>query len=560
MEVDKYKGGVIFKWLNKNEIYNKYNGKGKPQNLQSYIDKLHTGYIATRSGVDKGIDTHGLFGNILDTEEVEMLELETIKNYIQSVSNKNIDIFKTVISLKEEDVLQYGYMNKKAWKDLLQERIFEISKAFKIPLNDMEWGAAFHAKKGRPHCHLIIWNKSQDLSVRRKPYIFFNKVKTAIAKGVFKEELEAMYNIKDVSKEQVGKLSKEEFEKYKENVKKLYNNKDLMLRAVETDETENFLNKALENMKINETIYIVNNSDPKNFTEIIRKDDSKFEFKNIGEKAILYKDNTYFEAVTFLSKFSNLKVINTKEDLQDFLDKKQEEFEQIESELKEIMPSVFNTPIISNDIKEENIEQIINKIAKLEKISNSYQRGFIYQYQEPKAKRIINEISLLLLNSNDDCKNKFTTYIDTCVKIDKVLQKINTYKDYEKSKNTARYEMLKKIGNQLLKFIKETKTEEYARKKQEWLERKEYWNQRNQKFQEAKGEFEARQELYEKQLQEINIRNLIQDAYKMLSEENISKFQKYKRATRTFGDLSKREIKELMKKNKDAGIDWYHEM
>lgn len=560
MEVDKYKGGVIFKWLNKNEIYNKYNGKGKPQNLQSYIDKLHTGYIATRSGVDKGIDTHGLFGNILDTEEVEMLELETIKNYIQSVSNKNIDIFKTVISLKEEDALQYGYMNKKAWKDLLQERIFEISKAFKIPLNDMEWGAAFHAKKGRPHCHLIIWNKSQDLYVRRKPYIFFNKVKTAIAKGVFKEELEAMYNIKDVSKEQVGKLSKEEFEKYKENVKKLYNNKDLMLRAVETDETENFLNKALENMKINETIYIVNNSDPKNFTEIIRKDDSKFEFKNIGEKAILYKDNTYFEAVTFLSKFSNLKVINTKEDLQDFLDKKQEEFEQIESELKEIMPSVFNTPIISNDIKEENIEQIINKIAKLEKISNSYQRGFIYQYQEPKAKRIINEISLLLLNSNDDCKNKFTTYIDTCVKIDKVLQKINTYKDYEKSKNTARYEMLKKIGNQLLKFIKETKTEEYARKKQEWLERKEYWNQRNQKFQEAKGEFEARQELYEKQLQEINIRNLIQDAYKMLSEENISKFQKYKRATRTFGDLSKREIKELMKKNKDAGIDWYHEM
>ena len=560
MEVDKYKGGVIFKWLNKNEIYNKYNGEGKPQNLQSYIDKLHTGYIATRSGVDKGIDTHGLFGNILDTEEVEMLELETIKNYIQSVSNKNIDIFKTVISLKEEDALQYGYMNKKAWKDLLQERIFEISKAFKIPLNDMEWGAAFHAKKGRPHCHLIIWNKSQDLSVRRKPYIFFNKVKTAIAKGVFKEELEAMYNIKDVSKEQVGKLSKEEFEKYKENVKKLYNNKDLMLRAVETDETENFLNKALENMKINETIYIVNNSDPKNFTEIIRKDDSKFEFKNIGEKAILYKDNTYFEAVTFLSKFSNLKVINTKEDLQDFLDKKQEEFEQIESELKEIMPSVFNTPIISNDIKEENIEQIINKIAKLEKISNSYQRGFIYQYQEPKAKRIINEISLLLLNSNDDCKNKFTTYIDTCVKIDKVLQKINTYKDYEKSKNTARYEMLKKIGNQLLKFIKETKTEEYARKKQEWLERKEYWNQRNQKFQEAKGEFEARQELYEKQLQEINIRNLIQDAYKMLSEENISKFQKYKRATRTFGDLSKREIKEVMKKNKDAGIDWYHEM
>ena len=560
MEIDRYKGGIVFKWLNKNEIYNKYNGKGKPQNLQAYIDKLHVGYIATRSGVDNGIDVHGLFGNLLDTEEVEMLDLETIKKYIQNISNKNIDIFKTVISLKQEDALQYGFMNKKAWKDLLQERILDISKAFKIPLNDMEWVASFHAKKERPHCHLVVWNKNQDLSVKRKPYIFFNKIKTAIAKGVFKEELEAMYNIKDVSKEQVGKLSKEEFEKYKENVKKLYNNKDLMLRAVETDETENFLNKALEKMKISETIYIVNNSDPDNFTEITKKDDNKFEFKNIGEKAILYKDNSYLEAVTFLSKFSNLKIIYSKEDLQNFLDKKQEEFKNIESELKEIMPSIFNIPIISSNIKQENIEQIINKIAKLEKTTNSYKRGFIYQYQEPEAKRIINEISLLLVNSNNDCKSKFTTYIDTCVKIDKILQKVNTYKDYEKSKNTARYEMLKKVGNQLLKFIKETKTEEYNRRKQEWIERKEYWNQRNKEYQEAQGKFEARQELYEKQLQEINMRNLIQNIYKMLSEENISKFQRYKRATRTFGDLSKREIKEIMRRNKDAGIDWYHEM
>ena len=560
MEVDRYKGGVVFKWLNKEEIYNKYNGKGKPQNLQAYIDKLHVDYIATRSGVDNGIDVHGLFGNILGTEEVELLELDTIKKHIQNISNNNIDVFKTVISLKEEDALQHGFMNKKAWKDLLEERILEISKGFKIPLNDMEWVASFHAKKEKPHCHLVVWNKNQDLSVKRKPYIFFNKIKAAIAKGVFKEELEVMYNIKDVSKEQIGKLSKEEFEKYKENIKEIYNNKDLMLRAVSTEETQNFVNKALEDMKTDEIIYIVNNSDPDNFTEITKRDNNKFEFKNIGEKALLYKDNTYLEAVTFLSKFSDLRVMYSKEELQKFLDKKQEEFENIESELKEIMPSVFNTPIISSNIKQERIDEIINKIAKLEKVTNSYKRGFIYQYQEPEAKRIINEISLLLVNSNNDCKNKFTIYIDTCVKIDKILQKINTYKDYEKSKNTARYEMLKKVGNQLLKFIKETKTEEYARRKQEWFERKEYWNQRNKEYEEARGEYVARQEIYEKQLQEINIRNLIQDTYKLLSEENISKFQKYKRATRTFGDLSKREIKELMRRNKDAGIDWYHEM
>lgn len=560
MEIDRYKGGIVFKWINKKEIYQKYNGVGKPQNLHSYINKLHVDYIATRSGVDIGNNIHGLFGNILNTDEVEMLELEVIEKYVQEVSNKNIDIFKTVISLKEEDAMQYGIINKENWKELIEERILEISKGFKIPINDMEWVASFHAKKGQPHCHLIVWNKNQDLSVKRKPYIFFDKIKTAIAKSVYKEELELMYNIKDVSKEILGKLTKEEFAKYKDNLKEMYQNEDLLLRAIDTEETQNFVNKALEQMDINETIYIINNSEPSNFTEITRTDTKKFKFKNIGEKAILYKDNTYLEAVTFLSKFNDLKVISTDEELQKFLDKKKEEFENIESELKEIIPSVFSIPIISSNIKQENIEQIINKMAKLEKVTNSYKKGFIYQYQEPEAKKIINEITLLLVNSNVDCKKQFTNYIDTCVKIDKILQKVNTYKDYEKVKNVARYEMLKKVGNQLLKVIKETKTEEYIRKKQEWIEKREYWNQKNKQFEEARGEYQARQELYKKQFQEINIRNLIQDVYKLLTEENMSKYQKYKRATKTFGDLSKREIKEIIKRSKGTGIEWYYEM
>lgn len=560
MEIDRYKGGIVFKWINKKEIYQKYNGVGKPQNLHSYINKLHVDYIATRSGVDTGNNIHGLFGNILNTDEVEMLELGVIEKYVQEVSNKNIDVFKTVISLKEEDAMQYGIINKENWKELIEERILEISKGFKIPINDMEWIASFHAKKGQPHCHLIVWNKNQDLSVKRKPYIFFNKIKAAIAKGVYKEELEAMYNIKDVAKKELGELSEQELKKYKDNLKEIYKNEDLLIRAVNTEETQNFVNKVLEKMKIGESIYIVNNSNPENFTKITRNSSEKFEFKNIGEKAILYKDNTYLEAVTFLSKFNDLKVIFTDEELQKFLDKKKEEFENIESELKEIIPSVFRIPIISSNIKQENIEQIINKMAKLEKVTNSYKKGFIYQYQEPEAKRIINEITLLLVNSNVDCKKQFTNYIDTCVKIDKVLQKVNTYKDYEKVKNVARYEMLKKVGNQLLKVIKETKTEEYIRKKQEWIEKREYWNQKHKQFEEAQGEYQARQELYNKQFQEINIRNLIQDVYKLLTEENMSKYQKYKRITKTFGDLSKREIKEMIKQNKSYGMDWYHEM
>lgn len=559
MEVDRYKGGVIFKWLNKNEIYAKYNGKGRPQNLQAHIDKLHTDYIATRSGVDTGFEIHGLFGNIEDNDEIELLELDTIKKHVQEISKKNIDVFKTVITLKHEDAMEHGYYNKLAWKELLEEKMPEIARAFKIPLNDLEWVAAFHAKKERPHCHLVVWNKNQDMSVKRKPFINFKQIKSAVAKGVFKEELKAIYEIKDLSKTLMGKMSKDEIDIYKEKLKEMYQNEDLLLNAVDTENTQNFVNKALEDMKRDEIIYIANNSDPENYTQIKKLNDEKFEFKNVGEKAVLYKDDTYLEAVTFLSKFSNLKVMKSENELKQFIQNRKEEFENIEGELKEIMPSIFNTPIISSNIKQENIEQIINKMAKLEEVSKSFKRGFIYKYQEPESKKVLNEITMLLVNSNSDCKNEFNRYVDTCVKIDKILQKVDTYKEYEKIKNQARSEMIKKIGNQILKSIKETKTEEYKRKAAEWKEKREYWNFKNKEFEEKQAEFETRQQLYENQLRESNIRQLIQETYKLLSEESMSKFQRFKRATRTFGDLLKREIKEIIRNGKSSGFDWFGE-
>ena len=444
METDINKGRIIFKWLNRKEIYAKYNGKGRSQNLQAHIDKLHTDYIATRSGVDLENDIHGLFGNILDTDEVELLDLDLIKKHIQDTSKKNIDIFKTVISLRNEDALKYGVNDKKSWKELLETRIPEIAKAFKIPLESLEWVAAFHGKAEKPHCHLIVWNKDQDLSVRRKPFINFKNVKTAVAKEVFKEDLKTIYEEKDISKKEVGNLS-------------------------------------------------------------------------------------------------------------------QEELKKVEEELKEIIPSLFNTPIISVAVKQENIEQIINKISELEKVSNSFKKGFIYMYQTPASKEIIDDISKLILSSNIDCKKEYIKYVDNCIKIDKILQKINTHKDYMKSKNKAEYEMMKKIGNQVLKSIKDTKTAEYKRKCEEWKAKREYWRQKYIEYEEKQGEFEARQILYDKQLQQINIRNIIRDTYKLLSEESMSKFQKSSRITRTFGDLSKREIKEMLKKSRNEGFDWFNE-
>ncbi len=90
-----------------------------------------------------------------------------------------------------------------------------------------------------------------------------------------------------------------------------------------------------------------------------------------------------------MSKFNNLKVVYSKEELEKHIKNKKEEFKKIDKELKEIIPSVFNIPIITSNMSAENMEQIINKIAKLEKVTEFFKNGFIYKYQDPQSKKIL---------------------------------------------------------------------------------------------------------------------------------------------------------------------------
>lgn len=47
--------------------------------------------------------------------------------------------------------------------------------------------------------------------------------------------------------------------------------------------------------------------------------------------------------------------------------------------------------------------------------------------------------------------------------------------------------------------------------------------------------------------------------FSLAQKEYISKFQRLKRTTRTFGDLFKRKMKELIRNSRNEGFEWISE-
>lgn len=549
MDKDRFSDGVFFKWLNQKEIYKKYDNKGRSKRIQAYLDELHEDYIATRPGTDYGEDFHGLFGYINENPNVEKMELEDIKKYVANKTLNDVDIYKTVISLSESDAIQYGYTTKEAWKDLLLERVKEIGREFGIKPENLEWTASYHSKKNNPHCHLLLWNKNQHLELQKKPFVRYKRIRKALSKSVFKLKLKSLYDIKNVSKKQIANLTNEELQKYKEDLKEFYENPDIQLRIIDTDEQEKVILDNLKELELDKCIYICDIEEPNNFTEIKKIDIDKFEFKNCGEQSILYRQNSFLDTAEFLANFSNLKVFNNKKDLENYIEQKNKEHIDIENNLKEIMPDIFGIPVLSNKFREQNFDIILNKITELKSKSNNFENGYKYKYQTPEIKMYIDELSKLILNTSEDCRNEFDEYIQTSINVSRIIADINNKKDYEKVKRIAENEMFNKIGNQILQFVKEVSFEEYIRKKQEW-------ENNRIKYEENQGIKKSNEELSIKRMESKNARKMITDIFQMLSEENISHNAYYNRIKNS-SNLSKQAKREIYLKNRMKGsIDW----
>ncbi len=106
--------------------------------------KTYADYIATRPRAER-IGSHGLF-----TDDGVEVKLGAVS---EELNRYNGNVWTVILSLRREDAERLGFGEGKRWRELLRSETPEIAENFKIPMENLQWYAAFHNESHHPHVH-----------------------------------------------------------------------------------------------------------------------------------------------------------------------------------------------------------------------------------------------------------------------------------------------------------------------------------------------------------------------------------------------------------------------
>lgn len=159
------------------------------------IDKRenYVGYIAMRPGAEKR-GAHGLF-----SAGEEKIFLSKVAREV--AAHEGI-VWTNILSITRKDAERLGYETGGAWRTLLKANTHLMADAMKIPASDLIWYAAFHNEAHHPHIHMVAYSKGKE------PYLSeagIQKMKSAFAREIFREDLLPLYAMQTERREAIGK-------------------------------------------------------------------------------------------------------------------------------------------------------------------------------------------------------------------------------------------------------------------------------------------------------------------------------------------------------------------
>lgn len=204
----------------------------KHPNLKNTKSKnmSHVQYIATRPGTDKSVteadlkkelekgiedlssdddtyvkyiderpNSHGLFGQD---------GIEDLKEVQEELSQVNSFVWRGIVSLKESDAKELGYMKKDQWQDMLRKKIPDMANEMGISIKNLRWCGAVHMEKGHPHAHIMIWEKEPQRTIGVMSSKSLDNIRKMFTDEIFEEERFRLMNEKNIMRELINDLAK----------------------------------------------------------------------------------------------------------------------------------------------------------------------------------------------------------------------------------------------------------------------------------------------------------------------------------------------------------------
>lgn len=157
----------------------------------------HLYYIATRTNAVTNECGSSIFGYYNYKNLEPDIQKKEVAKYIKNISQARNNVYRGIISLKEEDAIRLGYDNRSQWEIMIKKNIQEIAKVMNIPFSRLEYCGVVHLKKGNPHLHYMFWDRSQKINRCYISTYQQNKVRDIVTKGIYNEELQELYVQRD---------------------------------------------------------------------------------------------------------------------------------------------------------------------------------------------------------------------------------------------------------------------------------------------------------------------------------------------------------------------------
>lgn len=389
-------------------------------NQRAKYTKLQLNYIGRCEGAENNGE-HSLFGEINDIDDIKLLSKNEILSYVDSKVVAGAYVYKTLLTLKQDETEKYGYTTRNDWENLIRKNINTIADEYKIKLEDLDWTASLHTSEGHPHCHLFFWDKNNE--VKSLPFVNYNKIKTVFNKEIFRCELEQIYKIQNESKKEISsivkenlyllfptennrlfdnKVSREDFEDIKNKLVDLYIAKKEEYKLLQKSswkmqyQTPEFKDKIREvSYSILDSSLIIKKTINSYINSCIEAEKIKFgnqknkkaieKYKKVEEnsKEFMMKkiDN---QILQFLREQNAYEILEKRELDKEVLEKKSREYysQKIGRDICKLFSDVFN------DLKDSSeFQSNLNKKTKLKNLTKNARREF---YLRNKNKGLIN--------------------------------------------------------------------------------------------------------------------------------------------------------------------------